>query len=138
MESNNDFYIVKGKQVTSIKELHVKNMQRFIRENYKDRSITLFRLGRVFGMNKNYISNIFSEISSIKISSYLNYVRIHKAMEILIHQADVPIIRIAKEVGYNSPGHFTRVFKKFTGTTPMKYRLEMVPAPEQVEVFNYG
>lgn len=136
MESNNQFYSVKEKRPESIKELHVKNIQKFLRENYSDPSISLTLLGNEFKLNKNYLSNLFYEVSNIKITGYLNYLRINKAKEILIHQPEVPVHKVAASVGYTCSDHFIRVFKKYTSTTPVKYRVTMVSAHEYVELFD--
>jgi AraC family transcriptional regulator len=39
-----------------------------------------------------------------------------------IAQTDVPIARIAVDAGFADQSHFTRMFKRYVGTTPARYR----------------
>jgi AraC-like DNA-binding protein len=58
----------------------------------------------------------------------LNKYRIQEACEILNDpgQRDTPVIRIAMDVGYPSPGPFNRAFRAIVGTTPSEYRRKSV------------
>jgi AraC family transcriptional regulator len=40
----------------------------------------------------------------------------------LLSTTDDPISQIALDVGFSSQSHFTTVFKKFNGVTPLAYR----------------
>lgn len=54
----------------------------------------------------------------------LNRYRIQDACEMLTDpgETDTPVIRIAMNVGYPSPGPFNRAFRAIVGTTPTEYR----------------
>jgi YesN/AraC family two-component response regulator len=54
-------------------------------------------------------------------SDYLNKVRIDKSKELLT-STDMSILDIALYTGYEDQSYFTKVFKKYTDTTPHKYR----------------
>ncbi|MCB1157352.1 MAG: AraC family transcriptional regulator [Leptospiraceae bacterium] len=57
-------------------------------------------------------------------NDFLNRYRVQEACEILLSEdkKDIPIIRIAMDLGYQSIGPFNRAFKELTGQTPSEYR----------------
>ena len=55
------------------------------------------------------------------ILDYLNHVRIRHATTCFYYY-DVPISVIAQHVGFITPIHFTRVFKKLVGVSPSAFR----------------
>jgi AraC-like DNA-binding protein len=57
-------------------------------------------------------------------SDFVNRYRVQAACEILADQTrkDIPIIRIAMDLGFGSLAPFNRAFKQITGTTPTGYR----------------
>jgi AraC-like DNA-binding protein len=42
----------------------------------------------------------------------------------MLQESDAPLIEIAFDVGYSDPAHFTRAFRRWTGTTPRAFRRE--------------
>lgn len=57
-------------------------------------------------------------------NDFINRYRIQEACEILLDEekSDIPVIRIAMDLGYQSLGPFNRAFKELTGVTPSEYR----------------
>lgn len=66
-------------------------------------------------------------------SDFVNRYRIQAACEILAdaNQKDIPVIRIAMDLGFGSLAPFNRAFKQITGTTPTSYRREALVANTQ-------
>ncbi|WP_242596346.1 helix-turn-helix domain-containing protein [Enterococcus ureasiticus] len=44
----------------------------------------------------------------------------------LLHETDLPLYRIATEVGFADSSYFTRVFTKYLKVTPHEYRKQEV------------
>ena len=67
---------------------------------------------------------INSELGYRNFSSFLNSHRIAEAQAALADpaQAEVPVITIAMDAGFQSLGPFNRAFKAVTGVTPTEYR----------------
>ncbi|TGK36398.1 AraC family transcriptional regulator [Leptospira gomenensis] len=57
-------------------------------------------------------------------NDFLNRYRIQEACEILLDPSkdEIPVIRIAMDLGYQSLGPFNRAFKELTSVTPTEYR----------------
>lgn len=69
-----------------------------------------------FGFSVRNLSRLFQN-EHLRFSTYLNYRRITRAIE-LFAARDKTLQEIAYEVGFSSPGHFTRVFKQLLGVSP--------------------
>ena len=74
-----------------------------------------------FDMNPHYISMQFKEQSGESLKTFINFVRIEKAKQILL-TTPKKLEEIANMVGFIDNNAFIRVFKKFEGITPGKYR----------------
>jgi two-component system response regulator YesN len=45
-----------------------------------------------------------------------------KNAKALLSESGLPITEIAERIGYNSPGTFIRIFKRYESVTPGQYR----------------
>ena len=78
-------------------------------------------LARELGYSEGYLSHIFSEALGTTMPTYVNTLRIRKAME-LLRRESVSISDAALELGFGSIRSFNRAFRKETGMTPAKWR----------------
>ena len=100
----------------------------FIKEKYHTK-ITTNEIADKMNMSVPYFCCLFKKLTGYSFHSYLQSLRITKAIEILL-SGDLSIKQIAYQVGYNDTNHFTRVFKKETGMPPDKYRKKFAfPSP---------
>lgn len=86
--------------------------------------VNLSFLAEHFYISKCYLSRIFKEITGFTVNEYINVNRVKRAQELLIH-SDYNITEIAEMTGYESITYFERIFKRYTETSPLKYRKKM-------------
>ncbi|HWP50905.1 MAG TPA: AraC family transcriptional regulator [Clostridia bacterium] len=84
--------------------------------------ISLEGLSQKFYMSAGHISHLLQKEFQISPINYLIDVRFSKAKGFLIN-TDLPISQIAYTVGYNNPAHFTKLFIKRIGYSPLDYRM---------------
>ena len=84
-------------------------------------SITPESLAQTTCMSYSKFRKIFKEYTGFAPSQYIQEVRINIAKEMLTNTSK-SIKEIAFELGYENKDYFFTVFKKVTGTTPVKYR----------------
>ena len=89
----------------------------YIEKHYAE-NLTQEKLANVLGYNRNYFSSLFKKHVHTSFSSYLNIVRINKAIALLKQYSAA---EVAEKVGFNNVQSFYQNFKKVTGTTPTKY-----------------
>ena len=56
--------------------------------------------------------------------AYLNKVRVERAKELLMEGKKVE--EVVELIGYNDTNYFIKIFKKYVGTTPAKYRNRVI------------
>jgi two-component system response regulator YesN len=92
----------------------------YITRNYQ-KELSLDIIGDEIGLSPSYLSWLFKEISGMNFVDYLNSYRVKKSKE-LLEKSDLSIFRIGENVGFTNTNTFIRVFKKYEGITPGKYR----------------
>lgn len=78
-------------------------------------------LAAITGLNQQKLMTGFKQLYGMTIYDYVKRVRMQKAIELLL-ESDLPVLEIAKSVGYCGDGHFHQVFREVYGTTPGKLR----------------
>lgn len=90
----------------------------FIQDNYKD--ISLNDVAAEVGLHPVYFSKIFKDEIGLSYSDYLNQVKIEASKDFLIN--DSPLAEVAQLVGFNDQSYFTKIFKKYEGLSPLKWK----------------
>lgn len=83
--------------------------------------ISVNKISQKVYLSPNYISLIFKKQTGTTITDYLTAIRIDRAKELLLDE-ELLIQQISEMVGYEDASYFSKVFKKNTGITPLKYR----------------
>ncbi|KQY83058.1 hypothetical protein ASD24_12275 [Paenibacillus sp. Root52] len=99
---------------------NMKMLLEYMHEHF-DRPLGLADVAKHFHFNPSYLSSYFSSHKKEGFNEYLNKIRIEKAEE-LLRSDDVTISEISSMVGYSDHSYFCKVFKKFTGLSPSRYR----------------
>lgn len=92
----------------------------YIHEHYNE-NLPVNELAARFDMSPNYFSSIFKKEMNQSAVNYITEYRVQKAREYL-EASDWSVVEIARKVGYEDNQYFFRVFKKYTGLTPLQYR----------------
>lgn len=109
----------------------LKRAIEFIETNI-DRPLLLEDLARAAGLSRMYFAAQFREAMGVTPHSYLLWCRIEKSKRML-ESTNVPIVEVALATGFSNQAHFTVVFKRFAGMTPLQWRRQN-PAPNSLPV----
>ncbi len=102
------------------KHKKVQEITAYIRGNYQN-AITLKDLSDTFFISKGYISRIFKDVTGFTITEYTNIQKVKYAQE-LLENSHFNMTQISAKAGFDSITYFEKIFKKYTGLSPMKYR----------------
>lgn len=89
--------------------------------------LSLKTLSEMFHISAGYLSTLFRKETGMTLTDYVNKKRIDQAI-LLLNATNLQIQTIASYCGINDLNYFTRIFKKFKGMTPKKYR-ELISRP---------
>lgn len=93
---------------------------RYIHDHYADR-LTVKQLAEMEHYHPAYYRAWFYKVTGMNPTTYIHHVRL-KAAKYLLKETDWTITTIAREVGYDYPASFTRLFVRYEGQTPQVYR----------------
>jgi AraC-like DNA-binding protein len=83
--------------------------------------LSMSELSSIAGLGKTQFSQNFKKITSLSPNAFINRLRIHKAMSLLLH-TDLPILEIAFDCGFSTLSAFNKNFKAQVLHAPSKYR----------------
>ena len=92
----------------------------YIDKNYQE-DINLNKISNYVSLSKNYFCNIFKKETGMTIWDYLIRIRMEEAKKMLL-ETEQKTYEISELVGYDDPSYFGRLFKKYTGFTPIEFR----------------
>lgn len=97
----------------------MKQMLDFIGRHYHE-NLKLETLAELFKYNSGYLGKMFKQHTGVSFNTYLDKVRIRRAIELLadgmkVHQA-------AARVGYANVDYFHSKFKKYIGQSPSSFK----------------
>jgi len=93
---------------------------RAMRERYGE-PLTLESLARVAHSSPFHFNRVFHEVTGASPGQYLAAVRLEAAKRLLL-STGLPVTAICFEVGYESVGTFTTLFKRYVGVSPHRLR----------------
>lgn len=94
----------------------------YIQVNYGS-NLQMEELEKQFFMSSSSLLAAFKKKKNMTITAYIEAVRMEKAGE-LLKSGLYSVQDTAEAVGYLDANYFCKVFKRYTGSTPSKYRLE--------------
>lgn len=86
-------------------------------------SISRSGLAERFGLNENYLSTLFRQMSGGGLHEYVEMRRFDLARRML-RMTELPVKAIALHCGFSSEVYFIRRFRELYGRSPGRYRLE--------------
>ena len=102
-------------------KINCEQVKKYIKENYKNSSISVVMIGEELGVPSVEMSKVFRERYNSSIPDYISTVRIRNSKEDL-RETNKSIKDVAVENGFLSSTVFIATFKKIEGITPGKYR----------------
>lgn len=84
--------------------------------------ITVREVAELVGYSYDYFRHQFLKCFAISPKDYIINERVSSAKKRLI-DTDDSIAKIAERYSFDSPSHFTRIFKKKVGVSPLEYRI---------------
>ncbi|MCL6456838.1 MAG: response regulator [Gorillibacterium sp.] len=101
----------------------VSRITTYIRLHYGDYELKIQDIAGEVHFSAAYISYLFKKEMNQNVWDFVSEVRIEEAKR-LLSSTDMKRYEVSYLVGYQSPEHFSRMFKRYTGISPADYRKE--------------
>ena len=84
-------------------------------------SIKTEEIAEALFISRSHLSTRFKQETGLNLTEYIHHIKISEAKHLLKY-TDKSLLLISNYLGYSSQSHFTRMFKKLVGVSPMEYR----------------
>jgi two-component system response regulator YesN len=98
----------------------VETAKKWILDNLGE-NITIDKIAKAIHMNPTYFCEYFKNQTGETILDYVTKTRIEKAKDLLI-STELKIYDISQLVGYSDTKYFSKLFKKYFGDVPSKFK----------------
>lgn len=93
---------------------------------YKDSSVNMLTLSHLLDINKNELTQFFSQCQNTTFRIWLSEIRFNAAKRMMMENPDYSNDIISSECGFSSRSYLYRVFKEKEGCTPIAWRDKQV------------
>ena len=116
-----EFALSKRANSSALLGVTIKNILSYIDENIANKNISLTDIGDAVGLSPSYVSRLFKDHFGYNYLEYVNRSRVKRAKELLLQDV-LSVSEIGNKIGFASTQSFLRVFQRYEGLTPGKYR----------------
>lgn len=109
-----------GKQPTKL----AMNVANYIQHHLSE-TITVEQIAKKLFLSRPYLSRRFKEETGESLTGFILKEKTEEAKR-LLRYSEKPLTAISNYLGFSSPSHFSRVFKKYAGYNPREYREKYV------------
>jgi AraC family transcriptional regulator len=96
----------------------------FVGDNLAE-ELSLQQLADIADMSPHYFAELFKQSAGSSPHQYVLFQRIKRAKEKLAASGHGNVTEVGLEVGFQNPSHFARIFQKFVGISPSRFKSEM-------------
>ncbi len=104
------------------------NLPEYICEYLEERvyqKVTIAELAAHFHFGKSHLCDTFKAAKGQTIIHYHLNIKVKEAKRML-REENIPIAEISERLGFESPGYFSRIFKKYVGISPRTFRESLI------------
>jgi AraC-like DNA-binding protein/mannose-6-phosphate isomerase-like protein (cupin superfamily) len=103
----------------NVKDVKTAELLWYISDHIED--VRLSVMAGEFGYSTGYLCRLIKKLTGANFSDLVKRVRFDRACD-LLENSTIEIAKIAQNVGYCDTSNFYKAFKKYSGTTPARYR----------------
>lgn len=115
-------YVMTNRWLTPGKSEFIRQLDCYI-EDHMGQNITIEGLCDIFRVGRSRLYEMSADYLGCGLAEYIRKQRINHACK-LLRETAMPVVDIANAAGFVDYNHFSRVFKRITGTSARDYRAE--------------
>lgn len=107
-------------------ETRLKDWETNEKHPYLSESLTINKVANDIGISNRQLSEYLNNMLGVNFNTYINQLRIDYIKKMLTDNPKLTIAELAFSAGFTDASALAKVFKRFTGTTPSKYRTDNI------------
>lgn len=100
----------------------ISKFTNLVYDQMRDVDINIDVLALEMCMSKSTLRKRISDITGDSLNNYITKIRVDYAQQLLKRSVDLSVGEIALRCGFSDQAYFSRIFKQFTGISPLQYR----------------
>lgn len=104
----------------SLHQARIDQLDAFMKSNLH-RSLTREDFSKAASLSPAHLARVYRHATGHTLADRLTELRIERAKQLLVGSS-LPMTHIALEIGFNSSSHFSHLFLKHVGVSPLAYR----------------
>lgn len=112
-----DYQDPSAEQLATQNNQIVESARQYIEANYNQKGLTIQEVAKKNHVSPNYLSYLFKKNTGLNLWEYVIKLRMEESKSLIL-STDLRRYEIAERVGYESPEHFSKIFKKYFGLSP--------------------
>ncbi|MNV26258.1 HTH-type transcriptional activator Btr [compost metagenome] len=99
----------------------VEKTKQYIHDSYAQKGLTIHEVAKKNHVSPNYLSYLYKKNTGYNLWEYVIKLRMEESRSLILN-TDLRRYEIAEKVGYESPEHFSKIFKKYYGISPSELK----------------
>lgn len=106
-------------------ESWINEAEQVVLDNLTSQEFSLDELSTALHYSRSAVQKRIKQFTNLSVSKFIRYIRLEKSLEYMLEEEN-SIATIAQLVGFKSHSYYTRCFKDYFGTDPVKKRRELL------------
>jgi len=106
-------------------ETWINEAEQVILDNLTSQEFSLDELSAALHYSRSAVQKRIKQFTNLSVSKFIRSIRLEKSLEYMLEEEN-SIATIAELVGFKSHSYYTRCFKDYYGTDPVKKRRELL------------
>ena len=112
---------------------HIQTAIAYVNDNLLNR-ISLDDVSTHLRLSKEYTAYLFKKELGCTVTEYINERKMTYAKQVIQSQIDYSLLELAKKLGYENYGYFSRMFKRYYNLSPQQYKSTLNKTMPSIQV----
>ncbi|WP_154118987.1 response regulator transcription factor [Paenibacillus monticola] len=114
-------------KIVMLKSIWKQNVRKEVAEakryvmNHIGEKVGMDEMAKRLGLNPTHFSRLFKIETGLTFIEYVTKLKMERAQD-LLNQTNITIVDIAEQLGYDNASYFIKLFRNFSGVTPVEFR----------------
>ncbi|MCP5061872.1 MAG: response regulator [Ignavibacteriae bacterium] len=108
-------------KITSLDKKFMEQAIKIVEENFDDPDFDVEKFSRLIGLSRVGLYNKLKTLTNLPVREFIFLIKLKRAAQ-LLKESGMSVTQVTYEVGFKTPSHFAKLFKKQFGMSPKAYQ----------------